>query len=71
MPIHGSRDVTASREGGVCAGQSRFLPVHCVVLCFLPIHSSGNCTLSLWRTIRMFKQVFSIELVHNNNTDQM
>lgn len=71
MPIHGSREVTASREGGVCGGQSRFLPVCCVVLCFLLIHSSGNCTVSLWRTIRMFKQAFSIELVRNNNTDQM
>lgn len=71
MPIHGSREVTASREGGVCVGQSRFLPVRCVVLCFLLIHSSGNCTVSLWRTIRMFKQAFSIELVRNNNTDHM
>lgn len=38
MPIHGSWEVAAFWEGGVCAGQSCFLPVLCVVLCFLLIH---------------------------------
>ena len=56
MPIHGSWEVTASREGGMCAGQSRLLPVLCIVLCFLLVYNSGNCTVSLWRTVRIFKK---------------